>query len=127
MPFYQFTVVEGTLTSEVKARVAQAITETHAEATGAPAHLVTCSFVEVSKDSLYEGGVPTTGARMVGTIRRRPEPSKRDLLLKLSQAWCDATGDPIDQVVMFLVDIPGYQAFEQGDLLNDAPEYLQEL
>lgn len=126
MPFYQFTIIEGSLSPETKARTAQAITAAHAEATGAPAHLVSCSFVEVPPDSLFEGGKPTTGARMIGTIRRRPEASKRELLLRLSEAWSKATDTPLGDVVMFLVDIPGFQAFEQGALLDDTPEYLSE-
>lgn len=127
MPFYQFTIVEGSLDAATKARVAKAITAAHVASTGAPGHLVTCSFVEVAADSFFEGGEPTTNVRMVGTIRRRPDASKQALLLALSQAWSEATGQPVGDVVMFLVDIPGFQAFEQGALLSDAPEYVAAL
>jgi hypothetical protein len=59
---------------------------------------------------------------MVGLIRRRPETLKRKLLLKMAEAWSSVTGEPIEDVVMFLVEIPGYQALEKGVLLPEADE-----
>jgi hypothetical protein len=59
---------------------------------------------------------------MVGVIRRREEAVKRDLLLALGQAWADATGESIDNAVMALIAVPGYQALENGALLGEAED-----
>jgi hypothetical protein len=59
---------------------------------------------------------------MVGVIRKREEAVKRDLLLALGQAWADATGESIDNAVMALIAVPGYQAFENGALLGEAED-----
>jgi len=122
MPFYQFTVTKGSVSAQRKAEIARAITAAHCEVTGAPADYVSCSFAEVPADNLYLAGEPIVGTRMVGLIRRRPEPLKRELLLKLADAWSSATGEPITAVVMFLVDVPGYQALEYGVLLPEADQ-----
>lgn len=124
MPFYQFTVVEGTPSARLKQEISEAMTRVHQEITGAPPHLMSCSFVELPADSLYEGGKPTTGPRLVATIRRRPEQVKRDLIMAVARAWTDITDEPIDSVVIFVVDIPGYQAFEGGEFLPEADEEL---
>jgi phenylpyruvate tautomerase PptA (4-oxalocrotonate tautomerase family) len=127
MPFYQFTISSDSVSARRKAEIAKAITEAHCKVTGAPAVFVSCSFVEVPPGGLFLGGVPDTRTRMVGLIRRRPEAVKRELLVKLAQAWSAATGEHIDTVIMFLVDIPGYQAFENGELLPEADAELEEL
>jgi hypothetical protein len=40
----------------------------------------------------------------------------------MAEAWSSVTGEPIEDVVMFLVEIPGYQALEKGVLLPEADE-----
>jgi hypothetical protein len=59
---------------------------------------------------------------MVGIIRQRPEALTRQLLLALGHAWADATGESLDDAVMALVAIPGYQALENGVLLGEAED-----
>lgn len=125
MPFYQFTVSSDSVSAQKKAEIARAMTEAHCRITGAPADFVSCSFVVVPADGLFLGGVADRRTRMVGLIRRRPEAVKRQLLLELAQAWSSATGEPIDSVIMFLVDIPGFQAFENGELLPEADAELE--
>lgn len=122
MPFYQFTVTTGSISAQRKAEIAHAITTTHCEVTGAPKEYVSCSFVEMPPGNLFLAGKAAEGTRMVGLIRRRTEELKKELLVKLAQAWSSATGEPITAVVMFLVDIPGYQAFENGVLLPEADQ-----
>ena len=127
MPFYQFTVSADSVSAHKKVEIAKAMTDAHCRITGAPADFVSCSFVVVPADGLFLGGVPDRRTRMVGLIRRRPEALKRQLLLELAQAWASATGEPIDKVIMFLVDIPGFQAFENGELLPEADAELEAL
>jgi phenylpyruvate tautomerase PptA (4-oxalocrotonate tautomerase family) len=125
MPYYQFTIAAGSISAQRKAEIARAVTATHCEVTGAPADYVSCSFVEVPAGNLYLAGEVSNGTRMVGLIRRRSESLKRELLLKLADAWSSATGEPVTAVVMFLIDIPGYQAFEKGVLLPEADQDVQ--
>lgn len=122
MPMYQFIVTEGSRSAQCKREIAEAITKAHCDVTGAPARYVNCTFVEVPDDGIFIAGKPVSGARMVGIIRRRPEELKRKLLLALGAAWAQATGEPIEDVVMGLVAIPGYQGFEDGALLGEAED-----
>jgi phenylpyruvate tautomerase PptA (4-oxalocrotonate tautomerase family) len=122
MPYYQFTVTEGSRSAQRKQEIAAAITKAHCEVTGAPARYVNCSFTEVPEGAIYIAGEPISGARMVGIIRRRPEELKRKLLMALGEGWAAATSEPIENVVMMLVEVPGYQALEDGVLLGEAED-----
>lgn len=122
MPYYQFTVTAGSTSASRKREIAQAITKAHCAVTGAPEHYVNCSFTEVPEDAIWQAGNPLPGARMVGIIRQRPEALKRQLLLALGQAWADATGESLDDAVMALVAVPGYQTLENGALLGEAED-----
>ena len=122
MPIYQFTVTEDSISARKKTEIAAAITATHCEVTGAPNHYVSVVFIDLPKGNLFLAGKPVSGARMVGTIRRRSEALKRELLTKLAQSWSDATGEPVTEVVMFLTEVPGYQVFEGGELLLEAEQ-----
>jgi hypothetical protein len=89
---------------------------------GAPARYVNCTFTEVPEGGIYIAGESVSGARMVGIIRRRPEHLKRELLMALGRGWASATDEPIENVVMALVEVPGYQALEDGVLLGEAED-----
>ncbi len=123
MPFYQFTVPAGSPTTDHKAAIAAAVTKAHTEITGAPAAYVNCSFVEVPAGSIYVAGEPVEHGRMVGLIRAgRSEEVKRKLLQALAEAWTSITGEPIEEVALFLHEVPGYQVMEMGALLTEASE-----
>jgi hypothetical protein len=60
---------------------------------------------------------------MVGIIRRgRTEEVKRQLLTELAHAWSTLAQEPLDKLALFLHEIPGYQAMENGELLREASE-----
>lgn len=122
MPLYQFTITKGSRSSQRKNEIAKAITKAHCDVTGAPARYVNVFFTEVAEDDIYIAGEPVSGARMVGIVRRRPEELKRKLLMALGEGWASATGEPLKDVVMAIVDIPGYQALEDGVLLGEAED-----
>lgn len=122
MPLYQFTVTAGSSSALRKREIAAAITEAHCRVTGAPEHYVNCTFTEVPEDAIWQGANTLPGARMVGIIRRREEALKRELLLALGHAWANATGESIDDAVMALVEVPGYQTLENGALLGEAED-----
>lgn len=122
MPLYQFFVTKESRSAERKKEIAQAITAAHCDVTGAPARYVNVWFTEVDEGAMCVAGEPASGARMVGIIRRRSEEFKRKLLLALGEAWAGATGEPLKDVVMALVETPGYQVLEGGILLGEAED-----
>lgn len=122
MPLYQFTITKNSRSSQRKKEIAQAITSAHCDVTGAPARYVNVWFTVVDEDDVYIAGEPVSGARMVGIIRRRPEELKRKLLMALGEGWAAATGERLENIVMALVDVPGYQALEDGVLLGEAED-----
>jgi phenylpyruvate tautomerase PptA (4-oxalocrotonate tautomerase family) len=123
MPFYQFAVPVDSATARKKAEVAAAVTAVHAEVTGAPSQYVNCSFVEVPPGSIFVAGTAVEAGRMVGLIRQgRSEEVKRKLITALTDAWVSVTGEEIEDIAMFLHEVPGYQVMENGQLLPEASE-----
>lgn len=123
MPYYQFTIPAGGASAQRKAQIAAAITRAHQATTGAPSAYVNCAFVEVAPGSLYVGDAPVEHGRMIGLIRRgRSEETKRSLVAALAEAWSSASGEPIDQIAVFLHEVPGYQVMEHGSILPEAWE-----
>ena len=126
MPFYQFTVPAGSATARKKAEVAAAVTAVHAEITGAPREYVNCSFAEVPPGSIFTGGSAVDHGRMVGIIRQgRSEDVKRKLMTALADAWVSVTGEPAEDIALFVHEVPGYQVMEYGQLLPEAAEDQQ--
>ena len=123
MPFYQFTVPAGSPTARKKAEVAAAVTAVHAQITRAPREYVNCSFVEVPPGSIFVGGSAVEGSRMVGIIRQgRTEDVKRKLMTALADAWVSVTGEPVEDIALFVHEVPGYQVMERGQLLPEAAD-----
>ena len=63
---------------------------------------------------------------MVGIIRQgRTEDVKRKLMMALADAWVSVTGEPIEDIALFVHEVPGYQVMEYGQLLPEASEDQQ--
>jgi phenylpyruvate tautomerase PptA (4-oxalocrotonate tautomerase family) len=123
VPFYQFTVPRGGATLQHKAEIAAAVTRVHAEVTGAPATYVPCSFTEVESESIFVAGEAVTTPRMVGLIRSGRSPEVRARLLHgLADAWCAITGDDKTSLALFIVEIPGANAMEDGLVMPEITE-----
>lgn len=123
MPLYQFTVPAGSRSAERKAEIAAAAARVHSQVTGAPAHYVTCTFVEVPPGSIFVAGEAVEAGRMLGTIRQgRSEETKRRLLTGIAEAWSSVSGEPMDGFALFIHEVPGYQVMERGVLMGEASE-----
>lgn len=123
MPYCQFTVPSGGATLTHRAKVAAAMAKVHSEVTGAPAAYVHCSFTEVAPDSIFVAGEPVSSSRLVGLIRAGRTPELRACLIHgLADAWCQITGDTKESVAVFIVEIPGANAMENGQILPEAGE-----
>ncbi|HEY2176408.1 MAG TPA: tautomerase family protein [Mycobacteriales bacterium] len=123
MPFYQFTVPTGAPTLAHKAEVAAAMTKVHSEVTGAPGAYVHCSFTEVAPGNVFVAGEAVEGPRMVGLIRSGRSPEVRARLInELADAWCEITGEDKKNLAIFIVEIPGANVMEDGQLLPETSE-----
>ena len=123
MPFYQFTVPTDSPSAKNKADIAAAFTKVHTEVTGAPARYVNVSFNEVPPGSLFVAGEPVSYGRMVGIIRAgRSQQIKRELITGLAEAWSGVTGEPMEGFALFIVEEPGHNIMEEGQILPEASE-----
>ena len=123
MPFYQFTVPADSATARKKAEVAAAVTAVHAEVTGAPSQYVNWLVRGGAAGEHLRGRHRGRAGRMVGLIRQgRSEEVKRKLITALADAWVSVTGEAIEDIALFLHEIPGYQVMENGQLLPEASE-----
>jgi hypothetical protein len=43
----------------------------------------------------------------------------------LADAWVSATGEPADEIALFVHEVPGYHVMEYGQLLPEAAEDQQ--
>jgi len=117
MPFYQFTVPTGSPTLEHKPEIAARV---HSEVTGAPGRYVHCSFVEVPPGSIFVAGKPVNTPRMVGLIRSgRTAEVKAHLMRRLADEWSAITGEPVEQLALFLHEVPGGNVMEDGEILPE--------
>ena len=121
MPVYEFTAPAGSATLDHKAEIARAVTRVHGEITGAPAGYVHCSFLEAPSGSMFVSGEETTSPRMIGLIRAgRSEELRARLIHGMADAWSEITGDPKDELAIFLHEVPGANCFEYGSILPEA-------
>jgi phenylpyruvate tautomerase PptA (4-oxalocrotonate tautomerase family) len=123
MPVYEFTAPTGAATLDHKSEISRAVTRAHSEVTGAPAHYVHCSFIEAPSGSMFVGGEETTSPRMMGLIRSgRSEELRGRLIHAIADAWSEITGDPKDELAIFLYEVPGANCFEYGSIMPEASQ-----
>jgi phenylpyruvate tautomerase PptA (4-oxalocrotonate tautomerase family) len=123
MPVYEFIAPAGTATLDHRREIAQAVTRVHSEITGAPPRYVHCSFAEAPGGSMFVDGEETSSPRMMGLIRAgRSEELRGRLIHGIADAWSAITGDPKDELSIFLYEVPGANCFEYGAILPEASE-----
>ena len=123
MSYYQLTIQSDSSSEGRKADIAAAITRVHAEVTGALEAYVNVSFTEVPPGSLFVAGEEVSQGRMVGIIRAgRTDETKRDLITGLVEAWSGVTGEPVEGFALFILETPGGNMMEEGNILREASE-----
>jgi phenylpyruvate tautomerase PptA (4-oxalocrotonate tautomerase family) len=123
MPVYEFIAPAGTATLDHQAEIARAVTQVHAEVTGAPARYVHCSFAEAPRGSMFIDGEETTSPRMMGLIRAGRSAELRGRLIHgIADAWSEITGAPKEELSIFLYEVPGANCFEYGSILPEASQ-----
>ena len=119
MPIYQCSAPVGVLTDAMKAQIAEAITEAHVEATGAPRAFVRVFFNELPSGTSYSAGeLDTTLAWITGAIRAgRPLDVKQKLIKSISASWSRITGQPPEELVAGLTEVDPEVQMEYGLIL----------
>ena len=115
MPLYNLACREP-LAPNVRQAVANAITATHCEQTGAPARFVNVVFLDgyplpAPQRLSVLGGVRTGGNRTPESIERLRE--------AMHQAIADAIGDSRDAVAISLLGVPSNWIVEGGEVMPD--------
>jgi phenylpyruvate tautomerase PptA (4-oxalocrotonate tautomerase family) len=119
MPIYQCSAPQGTLTDDMKARIAAAITDAHVEATGAPRVFVHVFFHELPPGVAYSAGeIDNKIAGITGAIRAgRTLAVKQRLIKQICASWSEITGQPVRQLVAGLSEIDSDVTMEYGLIL----------
>ena len=120
MPMYECITVAGTLNADQRARIAEAVTATHVEVTGAPFELVHVVFPELSPGHAYTGGNRSTPAMIRGSIRAgRSEEVRHTLMQRIYHSYLEITGADPMRLLVAVVDFPPSWAMEGGFVLPD--------
>lgn len=116
MPLYQCASPIGLLTDTMKSELAQAITDAHVAATGAPREFVHVVFTAVPAGAAYSAGQPDTTLSLIsGSIRSgRSIEVKQQLVKTIVESWSQITGQPLAQVVAGVTEIEPEVIMEYG-------------
>lgn len=129
MPLYQCASPIGLLTEHMKSELAQAITDAHVAATGAPREFVHVVFTAVPEGAAYSAGQLDTALSLIsGSIRTgRSIEVKQQLVKTIVESWSQITGQPLAQVVAGVTEIEPEVIMEYGLFLprpGDETEWL---
>jgi len=120
MPTYTVTYSNVSFDDSRLEKIAQAITRTHNECTGANTYFAQVIFQETPKPKHFMGGKPVHQPQIFlhGQIRagRTPE-LKEKLLLSMREALITASGLNKDQIWIYLIDLIPEQMIEYGEIL----------
>ncbi len=133
MPTYTVQVAQGRLDADARSALAAAITQTHAQVTGAPTWFAQVVVDEVRPGHRFLGGRPLQDDLVFvsGTIRggsRGPD-LKRRLATELAATVARVVEMAPRGVWVYLIDLPPEQMVEFGRVLPDAgqePAWLAE-
>lgn len=124
MPTYQVYTTPNLLSVEAKQRVAQAITRTHSEVTGANNYFAQVMFTEKAAEDYYLGGQPLQADQLFvhGTIRARNLEIKQVLVEKLLPSIAAAASLNKRYVWVYMADLPPELMIEFGHVLPQPGE-----
>jgi len=120
MPTYTVTYSNLTFSDSQLENIAQVVTSTHKECTGANTYFAQVIFQETPAGKHFMGGKPVQHPQVFlhGQIRagRTPE-LKEKLLLGMRAALMKASGLNKDQIWIYLIDLTPEQMIEYGEIL----------
>lgn len=122
MPTYTLTVPANLLNQGQKAAVAQAVTQTHSDVTGAATFFAQVIIGEIAEGNYFVGGKVLAGrqAYLQGQIRSgRSAPDRKRLLLALRDAVAASCDLAKCDVWVYLIDLPARDMIEYGHILPE--------
>jgi phenylpyruvate tautomerase PptA (4-oxalocrotonate tautomerase family) len=119
MPFYTAITQEGTLSAEIKAKIAEEITRIHTTVMRVPKNFVRVVFLSYTKGSGFTGGkqAPTASLNCVLRSGHTLE-EKIDMLQQLWTMFQGLTGTATDQLALSLQEVPSSNAMEMGQIMR---------
>ena len=119
MPIYQCSSQVGLLTDDMKAQIANAITDAHVEATGAPRLFVHVYFNQLPPGVSYSAGEPDKKLSGIqGAVRAgRSLEVNQKLIQTIVASWSKITGQPAKEVLAGLTEINSDITMEYGLIL----------
>ena len=120
MPTYTVTYSNTQLSSIQMAKMAEAITNTHNECTGANTYFAQVIFQETPAGNHFMGGKPVDHPQIFlhGQIRAgRSAELKEKLILSMRDSLINSSGLLRDQIWVYIVDLVPAQMIEYGEVL----------
>ena len=118
MPIYTSITQEGSLSQQQKKEIAEAVTKIHMDATGAPRSFVNVRFFTYPAGNNFRGGVESATAYLAGNIRAGRDLATKQRMLQELVALMQRIGKlPVNEVVVYVEDIPADQVMEKGAIL----------
>jgi phenylpyruvate tautomerase PptA (4-oxalocrotonate tautomerase family) len=120
MPSYIVTCVEGRLNAAQKTRIAETVTRTHGDTTGAPYYFAQVTFNEVRPGNWFLGGAILADDQIFvhGTIRDgRPPELLDELMVRLAANVAKAAEMTPTCVWVYISCLPPNQMVEFGRVL----------
>jgi phenylpyruvate tautomerase PptA (4-oxalocrotonate tautomerase family) len=120
MPTYTVTYSNIKLSPTQMEDIAQVITKTHKECTGANTYFAQVIFQETPSGKHFMGGKPVHDSQifLLGQIRAgRSAELKEKLILAMREALIKSSGLSKDQIWIYIVDLIPNQMIEYGEIL----------
>jgi len=120
MPTYTVTYSNIKLSPTQMEDIAQVITKTHKECTGANTYFAQVIFQETPSSKHFMGGKPVQDSQIFlnGQIRTgRSAELKEKLILAMREALIKSSGLSKDQIWIYIVDLIPNQMIEYGEIL----------
>jgi phenylpyruvate tautomerase PptA (4-oxalocrotonate tautomerase family) len=123
MPVYTCTIRESTLSTDTKTALAREIGRIHSSINHVPSTYVNVVFHELSADSVYTDGVPSSPVLVNAWIRDgHPDAETTQLATEIGDAVSRVGGITADRVLVVIQSGPARFAVEGGRVLPEPGE-----
>jgi phenylpyruvate tautomerase PptA (4-oxalocrotonate tautomerase family) len=119
MPLYTAITQDGTVSTEIKAKIAEDITRIHTTVMKVPKNFVRVIFLSYPKESGFTGGQQAPTASLNCVLRSgHTSEDKTDMLQQLWTMFQGLTGIATDQLALSLQELPSRNAMEMGQIMQ---------
>jgi len=119
MPLYTVLIEEGSVSDQIKASIAEEITDIHTAVMKVPRKFVRVIFLSYPRGSGYTGGEQRPIAALGCTLRTgHTTEEKTNLLMQVWATFQQHTGIATDQLAISLSEIPATNAMEMGKVMQ---------